>query len=104
MRAGIITTPYLWGRTAVERRDMLPCAASALTLLVRQLEVIRTILFVSWQRKPARVSICLSQLCSESQNSAILTSPMVKMIDGCMSLPGSGNCQAITVSMLLAGR
>ena len=30
-------------------------------LLERQLEVIRTILFVSRQRKPARVSICLSQ-------------------------------------------
>ena len=29
---------------------------------------------------------------------------MVKMIDGCMPLPGSGNCRAITVSMLLTGR
>ena len=61
MRAGIITTLYLWGRTAVARRDMLPCAASDPTLSARQLEVIRTILFVSRQRKPAGASTCLSQ-------------------------------------------
>ena len=49
------------GRTAVARRDMLPCAASDPTLSARQLEVIRTILFVSRQRKPAGASTCLSQ-------------------------------------------
>ena len=57
MRAGIITTLYLWGRTAVERRDMLPCAVSDLTLLERQLEVIRTILFVSRQRSQQSVHL-----------------------------------------------